>query len=90
MIYVVVEDNQQRGGRETDTTYYHMIKLLNILYERTGPETQGLGSFDTRFFIPTALDRAKFDLRDDYDWDEENEHYESDDTSERVADKTIP
>ena len=67
-----------------------MIKLLHILYERTGPETQGLGSFDTRFFIPTALDRAKFDLRDDYDWDEENEHYESDDTSERVADNTIP
>ena len=44
-----------------------MIKLYSFLFE-TGPSAQGLGSYDERFGIPSALDRAEeaglLDIRD--------------------------
>lgn len=69
-----------------------MVSLYQLLYE-TGPSAQGLGSYDKRFKIPNALDRAEdaglFDLYDKLDGEME-ERPEDNETVERVSVKTTP
>jgi hypothetical protein len=69
-----------------------MIKLYHFLYE-TGPSAQGLGSYDERYGVPTAIDRADdagiLDLYDKLDGEME-EMPEDEETSGRVNVKITP
>jgi hypothetical protein len=69
------------------------MKLFKLLFE-TGPSAQGLGSYDKRMGIRSALDNAEdlglFDIADKLEDEPKRENPESFDTSEEVRIKSTP
>lgn len=54
-----MEHNQGGGGREllNRNMSRPVLLLSELLLGEAGPSAQGLGSYDSRFEIPTCLDR---------------------------------